>query len=116
MGYRTLGEGAFELRTVYNEHFVLEAPGLRIKQGHELRADSLQAPDDPQATYRKKAGCDYKGYVLNATATCDPSNPFQLVVDVQANSNTTDDSVLLTTALPADRRQRNLHRWRLQQP
>jgi len=88
------------LRRVFHEHFVVEAPGVRIKQGHELRADSLQAPDDPEATYRKKAGCDYKGYVLNATETCDPSNPFQLVVAVQAESNTTDDSVLLTTALP----------------
>ena len=88
------------LQRVFHEHFVIEAPGLRIKQGHELRADSLQAPDDPEATYRKKAGCGYKGYVLNATETCDPSNPFQLVVDVQADSNTTDDSVLLTTALP----------------
>ena len=88
------------LQRVFHEHFVVEAPGLRIKQGHELRADSLQAPDDPEATYRKKAGCHYKGYVLNATETCDPSNPFQLVVDVQADSNTIDDSVLLTTALP----------------
>lgn len=47
----------------------------------------------------RKQGID-KGYVMNATETCNPSNPFQLVVDVQAESNITDDSVLLTTALP----------------
>ena len=88
------------LQRVFHEHFVVEATELRTKQGHELCADSLQAPDDPEATYRKKAGQGYKGYVVNATETCDPSNPFQLIVAVQAESNTTDDSVLLTAALP----------------
>ena len=88
------------LRRVFHEHFVVEEAVLRPKQGRELRADSLQAPDDPEATYREKAGRGYKGYVVNATETCDPSNPFQLIVDVQVESNTTDDSVLLTTALP----------------
>jgi len=88
------------LRRVFHEHFALEEAALRPKEGRELRADSLQAPDDPEATYREKAGRGYKGYVVNATETCDPSNPFQLIVDVQVESNTTDDSVLLTTALP----------------
>jgi hypothetical protein len=88
------------LRRVFHEHFVVEEAALRSKQGRELRADSLQAPDDPEATYREKAGHGYKGYVVNATETCDPSNPFQLIVDVQVDANTTDDSVLLTTALP----------------
>lgn len=85
---------------VFHEHFVVEEAALRPKQGRELKADSLQAPDDLEATYREKAGHGYKGYVVNATETCDPSNPFQLIVDVQVESNTTDDSVLLTAALP----------------
>lgn len=88
------------LRRVFHEHFALEEAAVRPKQGRELRADSLQAPDDWEATYREKAGCGYKGYVVNATETCDSSNPFQLIIDVQVESNTTDDSVLLTTALP----------------
>ena len=88
------------LHRVFHEHFVYEGTTLRSKQGHELRASSLQAPDDLEATYRQKAGHSYKGYVMNATETCNPSNPFQLVVDVQAESNITDDSVLLTKALP----------------
>jgi hypothetical protein len=88
------------LRRVFHEHFALEEAAVRPKQGRELRADSLQAPDDSEATYREKAGRGYKGYVVNATETCEPSNPFQLIIDVQVESNTTDDSVLLTTALP----------------
>ena len=88
------------LRRVFHEHFALEEAAVRPKQGRELRADSLQAPDDLEATYREKAGRGYKGYVVNATETCEPSNPFQLIIDVQVESNTTDDSVLLTTALP----------------
>ena len=88
------------LQRVFHEHFVYEGAVLRSKHSPELQASSLQAPDDLEATYRRKAGRNYKGYVVNATETCNPSNPFQLVVDLQTESNTTDDSVLLTTALP----------------
>lgn len=88
------------LQRVFHEQFVYEEKVLRSKQGHELQASSLQAPDDLEATYRKKAGQNYKGYVANATETCNPSNPFQLVVDVLTEPNITDDSVLLTTVLP----------------
>ena len=54
----------YRIQRVFHEHFVVEATELRTKQGHELCADSLQAPDDPEATYRKKAGQGYKGYVV----------------------------------------------------
>jgi hypothetical protein len=53
---------------------------LRAKEGEELSADSLQSPDDWEATYRRKRGQDHVGYVTNVTETCHPENPFQLVV------------------------------------
>jgi hypothetical protein len=56
-----------------------------------LTADSLQSPDDWEATYRHKSGKDYVGYVANVTETSAPENPFQLIVKVQAESNNTDD-------------------------
>lgn len=37
------------------------------KENNEITADSMQSPNDPDATYRKKAGEDYKGYVGNIT-------------------------------------------------
>ena len=63
------------LKRVFEEHFVLEAEsGLRPKEGQELSASSLQSPDDEQASYRRKRGEDYVGYVANLAETCDPEN------------------------------------------
>jgi hypothetical protein len=85
---------------VFNEHFTLEAEALRPKQGRELSASSLQSPDDLEATYRRKRGEDYTGYVVNVTETCHPDNDFQLIVKVQTEPNNTDDAHMLAEALP----------------
>ena len=89
------------LKRVFGEHFVVTAETqLHPKQGKELSADSLQSPDDEQASYRQKQGQDYVGYVGNLTETCDPENDFQLIVKVQVEPNTTDDAKMLAEALP----------------
>lgn len=88
-----------QLVQVFQEHFSPE-PTVRAKVGLELRADSLQSPDDPEATYRHKAGQDYIGYVVNVTETCHPDNPFQLIVAVQTEPNNTDDAAMLQEILP----------------
>ena len=80
---------------VYGEHFAEEQAQIRLKTGHELRADSLQSPDDAEATYRKKRGEGHQGYVTNVTETCNPDNDVQLVVKVQTESNNTDDAAML---------------------
>ena len=73
---------------------------MRPKKGDELRADSLQSPDDLEATFRKKRGESYIGYVTNVTETADPDNPFQLITKVQTEANATDDAKMLAEALP----------------
>jgi hypothetical protein len=88
------------LDRVFKEHFVTAENTLRAKKGEELSADSLQSPDDWEATYRQKRGKDHIGYVTNVTETCHPENPFQLIVKVQTESNDTDDAALLAEALP----------------
>lgn len=89
------------LKRVFDEHYVAEEDSaLRPKQGKELSAASLQSPDDEEATYRRKRGADYIGYVANATETCNPENDFQLIVKVQVEPNTTDDAKMLAEALP----------------
>jgi hypothetical protein len=85
---------------VFNEHFVWQAEQVRLKAYEEVGSQALQSPDDPQATYRRKAGHSYVGYVANVTESCDPSNPLQLIVKVQTQSNATDDIQLLEAALP----------------
>lgn len=88
------------LARVYAEHFVEVESGLRPKAGQELSAQSLQSPDDWEATYRSKNGRGYQGYVANVTETCDPENPIQLIVKVQTEANSTDDAVMLEDAVP----------------
>lgn len=86
---------------VCGEHFVTQATAVTVKPGQDISAASLQAPDDPEATYRSKAGASHQGYVANVTETCHPENPLQLIVKVQTAANTTDDGDLLAEALPA---------------
>jgi hypothetical protein len=88
------------LARVYDEHFVEVETGLRPKAGPELSAQSLQSPDDWEATYRSKNGQGYQGYVTNVTETCDPENPVQLIVKMQTEANSTDDAALLEDAVP----------------
>jgi len=88
------------LARVFEEHFVVAESQLRPKTGQELRASSLQSPDDWEATYRQQRGKDYVGYVANVAETCDPENDLQLIVKVQVEPNTTDDADMLEEALP----------------
>ena len=88
------------LMRVFGEHFRVEEKVLKIKEGKELSANSLQSPDDLEATYRQKNNKSFRGYVANLTETCDPENPLQLVTKVQVASNHTDDAEMLIEALP----------------
>jgi len=88
------------LARVFSEHFRQEPERLVVKEGSELSADSLQSPDDLEATYREKRGQGHRGYVVNVTETRDPENPAQLITKVQVEPNVTDDSRLLSAAVP----------------
>jgi len=88
------------LMRVFGEHFRVEEKVLKIKEGKELSANSLQSPDDLEATYRQKNNKSFRGYVANLTETCDPENPLQLVTKVQVGSNHTEDAEMLIEALP----------------
>jgi hypothetical protein len=94
------------LARVFGEHFrvaevdVSVKTPVVVKANAELTADSLQSPDDLEATYREKRKQGYQGYVTNITETCDRENELQLITKVQVASNNTDDSQLLAEALP----------------
>lgn len=88
------------LQRVFEEHFKRVEETVTAKTGSELSADSLQSPDDMEATYRRKRGEDHIGYVVNVTETVDPEGGLQLITKVQTESNTTDDAQMLNEALP----------------
>jgi len=87
------------LARVFAEHFRLEEETLRVKEGSELSASSLQSPDDLEATYRKKGGQGQRGYAINVSESCERQNPLQLITQVHVASNNTDDSTLLAQVL-----------------
>jgi hypothetical protein len=88
------------LSRVFGDHFVWTGDEQRPKEPTEVSADSLQSLDDPEATYRKKQGHSYRGYVSNISETCHPENEVQLIVKAQTESNVTDDGRMLADALP----------------
>ena len=88
------------LGRVFGEHFQVEEQAVKTKAAEDLSAQSLQSPDDLEATYREKRGQGYQGYSANLSETCDPENPFQLITKTQTAPNCSDDSQLLAEALP----------------
>jgi hypothetical protein len=88
------------LERVFGEHYHLEKSEVVPKAQKELRACSLQSPDDWEATIREMGHGLKQGYVANLTETCDPENPFQLITKIQVAPNNVDDTKLLLQALP----------------
>jgi hypothetical protein len=88
------------LERVFGEHFQVTDQAVAAKDGKDLSAQSLQSPDDLEATYREKNGQKCQGYSANLSETCDPANPFQLITKTQTAPNCTDDSQFLAEALP----------------
>ena len=82
---------------------------LQPKPGKDISPASLRSPDDLQATHRKKGQQDYDGYVSNLTETCDPDNPFQLILKVQSESNNTEDTTMLKQAMPGLKARTDVH-------
>lgn len=88
------------LARFFGDHFHYDEQDVSPKDDQDLQADSLQSPDDLEATYRRKGSKDYKGYVANLSETCDPGNEVQLITKVQVAPNNTNDNTLLMEALP----------------
>jgi len=76
------------------------APAVHVRPGEKISPTRLRSPDDPEATFRRKAGKEYEGYVFNVAETCEPSNAFQLILKLQSAPNVTDDTTLLKESLP----------------
>ncbi len=97
--YHSSNEYKIFLR-VYNEHFKLdENEQFQMRDNSEISSDSLQSPDDPDATYRKKRGVNFHGQVCSVTETANPENEVNLLTDVTVASNNTDDSKILNDRL-----------------
>ncbi len=57
------------------------------KDKRDIKPTSMQNPSDPDATYRKKAGKDHKGYVGNFVETFDENGSIITNFDYQTNNH-----------------------------
>ncbi len=103
------GAGGAAISGLEPEEPMAVEPEVGVRPGQEISPSSLQSPDDPEASYRKKGSRSYQGYVGNLTESCDADNPFQLIVKVQAESNTTEDTTMLLDTLPELASRTDLH-------
>jgi hypothetical protein len=58
-----------------------------------MNSEIIQNPADPDATYRKKAGAEYRGYIANVVEQADDEK--SLVIDYQVEQNIYSDSQFL---------------------
>lgn len=84
---------------VYSEHFTECETKIEVKSKEELTSNSLQSPDDLDATYRKKRGESFKGQSINVMETASKENPVNLLTDVDVNANNVDDSNVLSNRI-----------------
>ena len=80
---------------VYSEHFTVVEQQVEVKSADQLKSDTIQSPDDLDATYREKNGKKSKGQSINVTETAHPDNPINLLSDIAVNPNNRDDCKVL---------------------
>ncbi len=91
------------LKRVFDEQYeVISEPEQRVelRSKENISSDSVQSPDDPDCTYRKKADQQVKGYVANVTETTG-NDQLNLICDVRVEQAHTSDSAMLTPSLEA---------------
>jgi hypothetical protein len=99
---RYVEHGVYQtVQRLFADNYRLEADGVVTKANDEIGSGALQSLDDLEATFRCKEGECFKGYAANLTETCNEENAVQLIVQVQVESNNTDDSRLLVDAVPS---------------
>lgn len=81
---------------VLAEQFKLGDDGvLRPRNKSEITSDSLQSPDDVDATYNRKGGIPAKGFKVNVTETANPDNDINLITDIEVAPNNVGDGEML---------------------
>ena len=86
------------LHRVFHDQYVVEKGRVELKDKHKVASDSLQSPDDPDATYRDKGGQKVSGYVTNITETIEADKP-SIITSVQTEPVTFADCNFLQDAI-----------------
>jgi hypothetical protein len=94
------------LRRVFEEQYtVLEGKAV-LRNKADVKADSVQNPNDPDATYRAKNDQKVQGYVTNITETVEDGKP-SIITSVQVEKATFADCHFLQEAVENSERVTN---------
>ena len=73
------------LQRLFDEQYVVKDGKAVLRDKKEVKADSLQIPNDPDATYRSKNDQKVQGYVTNLTETVEEGKP-SIITSVQVET------------------------------
>ena len=87
------------LHRVFHEQYNVEHGKAIAKDKKDIKASSVQNPNDPDADYRSKNGKKNKGYNANLTETTDEEDKPSLIVGVQVEPATAADNGFVKDAI-----------------
>jgi hypothetical protein len=79
---------------------------LKDKKDKTMDSTILQNPADPDATYRFKAGKDYRGYTANLTEDVDRDKKISIISGYDYQTNTYSDSQFLKDSIASSVKQK----------
>jgi len=87
----------------YQDHFKLveleDKMEVQVRPSKELDCNTLQSPDDTDASFKKKRKDTYQGYSALGVETCDPKNEVNLITHLNVHPNQADDAAVLAEDL-----------------
>ena len=86
------------LQRLFEEQYVVMDGKAVLRDKKEVKADSLQNPNDPDATYRAKNDQKVQGYVTNITETVEKGKP-NIITSVQVETAVFADCHFLQEAV-----------------
>ena len=86
------------LQRLFGEQYVVKDGKAVLRDKKEVKADSLQNPNDPDATYRSKNDQKVQGYVTNITETVEEGKP-SIITSVQVETAVFADCHFLQEAV-----------------
>jgi len=79
------------LKRVFDEQFSVRDGVVSVRPKNEIEANTVQNPNDPDATYRNKNNHPVQGYSTNITETCGEEKKPSLITGVQVETATHSD-------------------------
>lgn len=86
------------LQRLFDEQYIVEDGKAVLRDKKEVKADSQQNPNDPDATYRAKNAQKVQGYVTNITETVEEGKP-NIITSVQVETAVFADCHFLQEAV-----------------